>query len=87
MSISIRSNLTVLTPTLVGDGKRLAPIDYVILKDQINVLDQGLIFRRLADTPRKDGYLAELSRAKRLDFKSCLSHVSPESCLVVEIAQ
>ena len=27
MSISIRWNLTVLTPTLVGDGKRLALID------------------------------------------------------------
>jgi len=60
----------VLTPTLVGDGNRLAPIDYMVWKDQINVLDQSLIFRRLAGTPRMDGYLAELSRAKRLEFKS-----------------
>ena len=70
MSIPIRWKLTVLTPTLVGDGKRLAPIDYMVWKDQVNVLDQSLIFRRLAGTPRMDGYLAELSRAKRLDFKS-----------------
>ena len=27
MNIPIRWNLTVLTPTLVGDGKRSAPID------------------------------------------------------------
>ena len=27
MSIPIHWNLTALTPTLVGDGKRLAPID------------------------------------------------------------
>ena len=70
MSIPIRWRLTVLTPTLVGDGKRLAPIDYMVWKDQVNVLDQSLIFRRLAGTPRMDGYLAELSRAKRLEFKS-----------------
>ena len=70
MSIPIRWRLTVLTPTLIGDGKRLAPIDYMVWKDQINVLDQSLIFRRLAGTPRMDGYLAELSRAKRLEFKS-----------------
>ena len=70
VSIPIRWRVTVLTPTLVGDGKRLAPIDYMVWKDQVNVLDQGLIFRRLAGTPRMDGYLAELSRAKRLDFKN-----------------
>ena len=70
MSIPIRWRVTVLTPTLVGDGKRLAPIDYMVWKDQVNVLDQSLIFRRLAGTPRMDGYLAELSRARRLDFKS-----------------
>jgi CRISPR-associated protein Csm5 len=70
VSIPIRWRLTVLTPTLIGDGKRLAPIDYMVWKDQINVLDQSLIFRRLAGTPRMDGYLAELSRAKRLEFKS-----------------
>jgi CRISPR-associated protein Csm5 len=70
VSIPIRWRLTVLTPTLVGDGKRLAPIDYMVWKDQVNVLDQSLIFRRLAGTPRMEGYLAELGRAKRLEFKS-----------------
>ena len=70
MSIPITWRLTVLTPTLIGDGKRLAPIDYMIWKDQVNVLDQSLIFRRLAGTPRMEGYLAELSRARRLEFKS-----------------
>lgn len=60
----------MLTPTLVGDGKRLAPIDYMVWKDQVNVLDQSLIFRRLAGTPRMEGYLAELGRARRLEFKS-----------------
>jgi len=70
VSIPIQWRLTVLTPTLVGDGKRLAPIDYMVWKDQVNVLDQSLIFRRLAGTPRMEGYLAELGRARRLDFKS-----------------
>ncbi len=70
MSVPIRWRLTVLTPTLVGDGKRLAPIDYMVWKDQVNVLDQSLIFRRLAGTPRMEGYLAELGRARRLEFKS-----------------
>jgi CRISPR-associated protein Csm5 len=70
VSIPIRWRLTVLTPTLIGDGKRLAPIDYMVWKDQVNVLDQSLIFRRLAGTPRMEGYLAELSRARRLEFKS-----------------
>jgi CRISPR-associated protein Csm5 len=70
VSIPIQWRLTVLTPTLVGDGKRLAPIDYMVWKDQVNVLDQSLIFRRLAGTPRMEGYLAELGRARRLEFKS-----------------
>jgi CRISPR-associated protein Csm5 len=70
MSTPIQWRLTVLTPTLVGDGKRLAPIDYMVWKDQVNVLDQSLIFRRLAGTPRMEGYLAELSRARRLEFKN-----------------
>ncbi|MCX6587590.1 MAG: hypothetical protein NTX13_13575 [Acidobacteria bacterium] len=70
MSVGIEWRLTVLTPTLVGDGKRLAPIDYMVWKDQVNVLDQSLIFRRLAGTPRMEGYLAELGRARRLEFKS-----------------
>ena len=36
----MRYRLTALTPLLVGDGHKLAPIDYMVWKDQINVLDQ-----------------------------------------------
>ena len=32
------------TPTLVGDGHKLSPIDYMVWKDQVNVLDQTRIF-------------------------------------------
>ncbi|HYO82287.1 MAG TPA: type III-A CRISPR-associated RAMP protein Csm5 [Bryobacteraceae bacterium] len=62
--------LTALTPLLVGDGKRLAPIDYMVWKDQINVLDQQRIFRLLSKGPRLDGYLAQLRKAEKLDFAS-----------------
>jgi CRISPR-associated protein Csm5 len=55
---------------LVGDGGRLSPIDYMVWKDQVNVLDQPRIFRLLARGPRLDGYLAQLKRAERLDFAS-----------------
>jgi CRISPR-associated protein Csm5 len=44
----MRYRLTCLTPTLVGDGRRLSPIDYMVWKDQVNVLDQWRIFRLLA---------------------------------------
>ena len=33
--------LTALTPLLVGDGQRLSPIDYMVWRDQVNVLDQA----------------------------------------------
>jgi CRISPR-associated protein Csm5 len=59
-----------LTPVLVGDGGRLSPIDYMVWKGQVNVLDQTRIFRLLARGPRLDGYLAQLKRAERLDFAS-----------------
>ncbi|MCL5743860.1 MAG: type III-A CRISPR-associated RAMP protein Csm5, partial [Acidobacteria bacterium] len=62
--------LTALTPLLVGDGSRLSPIDYMVWRDQINVLDQRRIFRLLTKGPRLDGYLDQLKRAERLDFAS-----------------
>jgi CRISPR-associated protein Csm5 len=59
-----------LTPTLVGDGERLSPIDYMVWKDQVNVLDQKRIFRLLARGPRLEGYLGQLKKADKLDFAS-----------------
>jgi CRISPR-associated protein Csm5 len=59
-----------MTPTLVGDGQKLAPIDYMVWKDHVNVLDQRRIFRLLAKGPRLDGYLAQLKKADKLDFAS-----------------
>lgn len=59
---------TVLTPLLVGDGQRLSPIDYMVWKEQVNVLDQRRIFRLLAKGPRLDGYLAQLKKADKLEF-------------------
>jgi CRISPR-associated protein Csm5 len=66
----MKYRLTCLTPTLVGDGQRLAPIDYMVWKDHVNVLDQRRIFRLLAKGPRLDGYLAQLKKAEKLDFAS-----------------
>ncbi|MBI5083072.1 MAG: hypothetical protein HZB13_00515 [Acidobacteria bacterium] len=62
--------LTVLTPLLAGDGQRLSPIDYMVWKDQVNVLDQKRIFRLLAKGPRLDTYLTQIRRAEKLDFAS-----------------
>ena len=62
--------LTCLTPLLVGDGRKLAPIDYMVWKDQVNVLDQWRIFRLLAKGPRLEGYLSQLKNAEKLDFAS-----------------
>lgn len=62
--------VTCLSPLLVGDGQKLAPIDYMVWKDQVNVLDQMRIFRLLAKGPRLDGYLTQIRRADRLDFAS-----------------
>jgi CRISPR-associated protein Csm5 len=66
----MKYRITCLTPTLVGDGQRLAPIDYMVWKDHVNVLDQRRIFRLLAKGPRLDGYLSQLKRAEKLDFAS-----------------
>ena len=66
----MRYRVTCLTPTLVGDGQRLSPIDYMVWKDHVNVLDQRRIFKLLAKGPRLDGYLAQLKKADRLDFAS-----------------
>src|SRR6266699_877874 len=35
-----RYRLTCLTPTLAGDGQKLSPIDYMVWRDHVNVLDQ-----------------------------------------------
>jgi len=43
----MRYRLTCLTPLLVGDGRKLSPIDYMVWKDHVNVLDQWRIFRRI----------------------------------------
>jgi CRISPR-associated protein Csm5 len=66
----MKYTVTVLTPLLVGDGHELAPIDYMVWKDQVNVLDQARIFKLLARGPRLDGYLAQLRKATKLDFAS-----------------
>ena len=47
----MRYRLSCLTPLLVGDGRRLSPIDYMVWKDQVNVLDQRRIFRLLSKCP------------------------------------
>lgn len=62
--------VTALTPLLAGDGRELSPIDYMVWKEQVNVLDQGRIFRLLARGPRLDSYLAQLRKATKLDFAS-----------------
>src|SRR4051812_19032495 len=66
----MKYRVTCLSPTLVGDGQKLAPIDYMVWKDHVNVLDQRRIFRLLAKGPRLDGYLAQLKKAEKLDFAS-----------------
>ncbi|MFL6451057.1 MAG: RAMP superfamily CRISPR-associated protein [Bryobacteraceae bacterium] len=62
--------VTALTPLLVGDGRALSPIDYMVWKDQVNVLDQNRIFKLLARGPRLEGYLTQLRKATKLDFAS-----------------
>ena len=66
----VKYRVTCLTPTLVGDGQKLAPIDYMVWKDHVNVLDQRRIFRLLAKGPRLEGYLTQLKTADKLDFAS-----------------
>ena len=62
--------VTALTPLLVGDGHALSPVDYMVWKDQVNVLDQNRIFKLLARGPRLEGYLTQLRKATKLDFAS-----------------
>ena len=66
----MKYRVTCLTPTLVGDGNKLSPIDYMVWRDQVNVLDQNRIFRLLAKGPRLEGYLTQLKKADKLDFAS-----------------
>lgn len=66
----MRYRITCLTPTMAGDGQRLSPIDYMVWKDHVNVLDQKRIFKLLAKGPRLDGYLAQVRKAEKLDFAS-----------------
>ncbi len=66
----MKYNVTALTPLLVGDGRELSPIDYMVWKDQVNVLDQPRIFKLLARGPRLEGYLTQLRKASKLDFAS-----------------
>jgi len=66
----MKYRLTALTPLLVGDGRKLSPIDYMVWKDHVNVLDQWRIFRLLAKGPRLEGYLTQLKKADKLDFAS-----------------
>lgn len=66
----MKYRITCLTPSLIGDGQRLSPIDYMVWKDQVNILDQRRIFRLLAKGPRLDGYLGQLKKSEKLDFAS-----------------
>ena len=66
----MRYRVTALTPLLVGDGRELSPVDYMVWKDHVNVLDQRRIFKLLARGPRLEGYLAQLRKATKLDFAS-----------------
>jgi CRISPR-associated protein Csm5 len=66
----MKYRVTTLTPTLVGDGNKLSPIDYMVWRDQVNVLHQHRIFKLLAKGPRLEGYLTQLRKATTLDFAS-----------------
>jgi len=66
----MKYRVTCLSPLLVGDGRKLSPIDYMVWKDQVNVLDQRRIFTLLSKGPRLDNYLTQLKRADKLDFAS-----------------
>jgi CRISPR-associated protein Csm5 len=66
----MRYRVTALTPLLVGDGDKLSPVDYMVWKDHVNVLDQRRIFKLLARGPRLEGYLTQLKKADKLDFAS-----------------
>ena len=65
----MKYRLTALTPMLVGDGQKLSPIDYMVWKDQVNVLDQRRIFRLLAKGPRLESYLTQLQESRKARFR------------------
>ena len=79
----MRYRLTVLTPTLVGDGRSLSPIDYMVWKDHVNVLDQWRIFRLLAKGPRLEAYLEQLKKSEKLDFASWGGFAVPGSDVIL----
>jgi len=66
----MKYRLTCLTPLLAGDGSHLSPIDYMVWKDQVSVLDQPRIFRLLAKGARLENYLKQIAFADKLDFAS-----------------
>jgi CRISPR-associated protein Csm5 len=68
--VNLNYRVTCITPTLVGDGYKLSPIDYMVWRDQVNVLDQTRIFKLLAKGARLDGYLTQIKKATKLDFAS-----------------
>jgi CRISPR-associated protein Csm5 len=66
----VKYRVTVLTPTLIGDGQALSPIDYMVWKDHVNVLDQTKIFSMMAKRPVFEGYLSQLRKAEKFDFQN-----------------
>jgi len=66
----MKYRLRCLTPVLVGDGSALSPVDYMVWKDQVNVLDQRRIFKLLSRGPRLDNYLLQIRRAEKLEFSA-----------------
>lgn len=66
----MKYRITCLSPLLIGDGSKLSPIDYMVWRDHVNVLNQARIFRLLAKGPRLDNYLKQIKRAEKLDFAS-----------------
>ena len=61
---------TILTPTLVGDGQALSPIDYMVWKDHVNVLDQTKIFALMARRPVFEGYLHSCAKLRSLTSRT-----------------
>ncbi len=66
----MKYRVTVLTPTLIGNGQALSPIDYMVWKDHVNVLDQSKIFSMMAKRPVFEGYLSQLRKAEKFDFQN-----------------
>src|SRR5260370_3981050 len=66
----MRYRLTCLTPVLVGDGAKLAAIDYMVWKDHVSVLNERRIFRLRGKGARLEGYLTQLKKGDKLDFAS-----------------